>query len=129
MRYLIIILILSPILSFAQTENIIIGKIKYHMKMYSVNATTKKVGTNATIYFNNSEKIIDIDGYQIPLLDTKCFYRYSSDFNLNVVSFECFDENECVTFLNGSTSRFSTAFTSKKSCYSFIDLIAKLKRL
>jgi hypothetical protein len=86
-------------------------------------------GYKPIIYFNQIEKVLDIEGYQIPLLEVKILYVYNNEFGNHLVGFNC-NNSSCIYNSKGKKSlAFSVPFISKQKCYEFIDLINKIKAL
>lgn len=83
-----------------------------------------------SIYFNKSEKGIDIYDRLIPLNKVKITYLNSSlsPKAKHFVKFDCIDGN-CIfnSKDNQEISSFSIPFASKQNCYEFIEAIAELK--
>ena len=115
---------LSSLPSNAQSgKSALTQKIKAFIKANSVLS-----GKNPVIYFNNVDKIIDIDGYRIPLNEVKTTYNYHQTSYGHCVDFDCRSGN-CITQADGSGAiGFAVAFKTKKNCYDFIDLISQLKK-
>lgn len=127
---LIVSVCILSIVSFSQdSKAITVNKIKVFMKQYSVKpGASIPIGENFVIYFNNADKILDIEGYQIPLLEVKTAYSLSKIADGHYVSFDCKSE-DCIKYPNGGYGvGFSMAFLTKKNCYDFIELISQLKR-
>jgi hypothetical protein len=106
----------------------ILKKIKTFINRYSVTFGTSKTGKNPIIYYNRGDKILDIDGYQTPLLEVKATYYYFNETSNDCVSFDC-RSNDCVINPGGQKcSDFFVPFLNKKYCYDFIELINQLKK-
>lgn len=109
------------------SKDMTVKKIKIFLHQYQVNISTGKTGNNPIIYYNKVEKIIDIDGYQIPLQEVKTTYYISQTYN-QCVSFDC-KLNDCITKPDGDIQTgFAIPFLTKKNCYDFIELINQLKK-
>ncbi len=83
-----------------------------------------------SIFFNRSEKAIEIVDYLIPLSDVTVKYSYieKSTHTKHFVEFNCRDGN-CIYLskIQENKSGLSVPFLSKQACYDFIDAIANLK--
>lgn len=103
-----------------------IKKIKALMKESSAKpGTASMTYKSPTIYFNKIEKILDIDGWQIPLQEVKISYTYEAKFQNHCVSFDC-RGHDCIFESGEYHSGFSAPFISKQKCYEFIELINQL---
>ena len=110
-----------------ESKETTVKKIKAFLHQYQVNISTGKTGNNPTIYYNKLEKIIDIDGYQIPLQEVKTTY-YVSQTGHKCVSFDCRLDDCIVKPTGGLQTGFAIPFLTKSNCYSFIELINQLKK-
>lgn len=126
--FFIALLMLFGTSTYSQdSKDATIKKIKIFLHQYLVNISTGETGNNPTIYFNKVEKIIDIDGYQIPLQEVKTVY-YMTENGANCVSFDCRNDN-CIVKPSGNLQiGFAIPFLSKSNCYAFIELINQLKK-
>ena len=121
------LLFIASLTAFSQgTKAATVKKIKAFLEKYSVaqgrNAPPKEV----TIFFNKADKIIDIDGFQLPLQEVKTAY-YLIQSVRHGVSFDC-KRTHCIRDPKGkSIDWFAIAFFSKQNCYDFIELISQLK--
>ncbi len=82
------------------------------------------------IFYNNSENIIELDGYQIPLNEVKVVYNYNDSLPgfYHFVYYECKQDKNCIKSKNDEyVFGFSVPFRSKEACYEFINLISNLK--
>lgn len=115
--------------SFSQDKkDVIIKQIKIFIKEYSVTPGTNRTGKNSVIYYNKVDKVLDIDGFQIPLQEVKTTYYYSKKLYNHCVSFDCRNE-DCIIDPQGQNhSGFSAPFISKEKCYKFMELISQLKQ-
>jgi hypothetical protein len=126
--FLLPLLVIISLTTFSQdNKEATIKKIKAFLEQHSLapgkNAPPKEV----VVFFNKADKIIDIDGFQLPLLDVKTAY-YLIQSSKHGVSFDCKGTN-CITDPKGkSIDWFAIAFFSKQNCYDFIDLISQLKQ-
>lgn len=123
-------LFLISLTSFSQdSKDVIVKRIKTFIKQYSVTPGTNKTGKNSIVYYNKVDKILDIDGFQIPLLEVKTSYYYSKQQSNHCVSFDCRNENDCVMDPQGyGNTGFAAPFINKQKCYEFIELISQLKK-
>lgn len=114
--------------TFSQdSKGLTVKKIKAFLHQYQVNISTRETGNNPTIYYNKVKKIIDIDGYQIPLQEVKTTFYISQTYN-ECVSFNC-KLKDCITKPDGDMqTRFAIPFLTKRNCYDFIELINRLKK-
>ncbi len=127
-RILLILTFLSTLTTFSQNEvKVIIDKINQNLITYGADPTLKEV------FLNRQEKILDIQGFQIPLEKTKEIYEpdakiYQGIKIIGKVSFEC--EWNCIenTEDNEKNSGVAFSFKSKKGAYLFIELIYQLKK-
>lgn len=131
MKKLIILICFVSLNSFAQDEiKTLITKINKNLVVYGSDPELKEV------FLNQQEKILDIDGSQIPIQITKEIYEPHIDKKLNIVgrvSFECGSgkkNDNCIYFSkeNKFGAGVGFAFKSKKGAYLFIDLIYQLKK-
>ncbi|MEN3324241.1 hypothetical protein VP395_10920 [Mariniflexile soesokkakense] len=125
---LLILTFISGITSYSQNEiKDIIDKLNQNLTTYGADPSLKEV------FLNRQEKILDIQGFQIPLEKTKEVYQpdekiYQGTKIIGKVSFEC--EWNCIknTEDNEQNSGVAFSFKSKKGAYLFIDLIFQLKK-
>ncbi|MBO0340947.1 hypothetical protein [Flagellimonas profundi] len=83
-----------------------------------------------TVFFNKVERILELDGYQIPFLDVKVNYVFNDTYPeySDYVHFECEYNNECmIDPTNKNAVGFYVPFASKDKSYQFINLIAELR--
>jgi hypothetical protein len=125
--YAVILLILGTTISYSQSDvTQIISEINKSLQLYNANPKLTKV------YLNRDEKILDIEGYQIPLVETKVVYEAKSRTYEGVkiignVYFKC--ENSCITNGEENLTGVAFSFKSKDGAYKFIDLIYKLEKI
>lgn len=113
--------------AYTQNLKFTLGKVKQIINESSISITTGEK-SKAEVYYNASDKIIDIDGFQIPLLEVKPFYLFDEKRNRHVVNFVC-NTGECITDSEmHKVIGMGLAFTSKKICYDFIAAISDLKK-
>jgi hypothetical protein len=114
--------------SFSQTsKETTVKKIKAFLEQNSVAPGKNVPPKEVTVYFNKADKIIDIDGFQLPLQEVKTAY-YLIQSTKHGVSFDCKGTN-CITDPKGKAiDWFAIAFFSKQNCYDFIDLVSQLKQ-
>jgi hypothetical protein len=129
MRKIFLTLLLTVSFSsiFSQSKQLTLNKLKTFMHQYQINLRTHKTGNNPIIFYNDVEKILDIDGTQIPLFDVKTTY-YVNETGNHCVSFDCKNE-DCISKPEGNVQTgFAIPFLTKKNCYDFISIINQLKR-
>tara|TARA_R100000988_G_C3966486_1_gene149075 strand:- start:514 stop:891 length:378 start_codon:yes stop_codon:yes gene_type:complete len=120
--------LISGLSSYSQNEvKTILDKINKNLSIYGADPTLKEV------FLNRQQKILDIQGYQIPLNKTKEFYEsdartYNGIKIIGNVFFKC-DWN-CIedTTEKKMNSGVAFSFKSKKGAYLFINLIFELKK-
>lgn len=127
-KILLVFSLLAALNSYSQDEiKVIINKINQNLSTYGADPTLKEV------FLNRQEKILDIQGFQIPLEKTKEIYEpdartYQGIKITGKVTFEC--EWNCIenTEENKMNSGVGFSFKSKKGAYLFIELIYQLKK-
>lgn len=124
--FIVAILVFSETAICQNKEDITLKEIKSFMKNYSVYPGTSKLrNSNPVIYFNKIEKIIEIEGMEIPISDVKVFYQPSESGN-HYVTFKCYG-GPCIARQSiRNVSDASLPFLNKGNCYDFINLIYKL---
>lgn len=86
-----------------------------------------------SIFFNKSEKSLDIINKLVPLTKVEVRYRYSEMIPgvKHFVQFICHDDANCIFDSKKIeyNNSLSVPFYSKEACYNFIEAVADLKEL
>lgn len=102
------------------------SKIDNIKKFYAKNSTAK---TSRTISYNKTSKVLNVDGYRIPLNRVSFYYYYNDDFYSyanHFVSVECIDDSNCIKFNGGSTRAFYLPINTKSNTQKFISMLENL---
>lgn len=123
----IFLMITLSLSSFSQNKsNSKVEQIKTYFQKNCVADATK------TFFFNRAEKIVELDGYQIPIMKVEIIYMYNDQQvkYKHFVEFSCENDVNCIT-ANDNTKMFgfSIPFSSKAKCYEFINLLSDLREL
>lgn len=110
---------------FSQSNS---AKVVNELKSYYNKNGIAKV--EKEIFYNRSENILELDGYQIPLDEVKIVYNYNNSLPgyYHFVKYQCRRGSNCIKSMNGEyVSGLSVPLRSKTACYEFINLISNLK--
>lgn len=127
-RHFVLLAFLIGISSYSQDEiSRIINEINKNLIEYGADPSLTEV------FLNRQQKILDIEGYQIPLELTNEIYKPDARIHegikiVGTVFFEC--DYNCIqnTSDNKKNSGVGFSFKSKKGAYIFINLIFRLKK-
>lgn len=102
------------------------SKIDNIKKFYAKNSTAK---TSRTVSYSKTSKVLNVDGYRIPLNRVSFYYSYNDEFYSyanHFVSVECIDDSSCIKFNGGSTRVFSLPINTKSNAQKFISMLENL---
>ena len=125
--YLLTILFIFSLNIFGQNnKTLLTSKIRVLIQTKAIGCNLK--GKKCSVYFNNSEKTLDIYNNQIPLNDVKVNYEFIQNREFkHWVNFTCRDGFCMRTVTNQEMQEFSIPFRNRQDCYQLIEAIGNLK--